>query len=294
MVWRVVVATDISPEARFALEREGIIHLSGHGGPGYSSSTVVVRASSEDDARTKVAQALELPPEFIREARQPPVWVYAPVDPEDIEGFTRAGLGADGVESVIEHDSPEHRFEVVFELPQGDPDEVFAEARRRYHEICGRAGIRVPDPLELTASGFEVFFAEQQRRDRELLRRAEELFDQGHHDLAVIVAQTACEIVVADAMRTLLDSHASQELLPWLMSRMTSYSLRDDPTRKLWNQLTGTAIQQESWWSNYVGHVGRRNRIVHEGERVDTDAARSSLDAARELFAFIETTMSAE
>jgi hypothetical protein len=292
MVWRLVVATEIEADAREALQRAGITHISGHRGPGYASSTVVVRAPSEEQARREVADALGVPETFIREAKQPPVWVYAPVLREDIQAFTRAvDSGADDIGSIIEHEAPEERFEVVFELSQGTAEEIFAEARRRYEAICARAGIRVPDPLELHASGFEVFL-EHQRRDSELLDRGDELFAQKHYDLAVIVAQTACEVLVADAMRSLLEGQASEDLLGWLMSGVSSYTLIDDSTRKLWNKLTDTEIQTEGWWENYREHVKRRNKIVHAGERVDADAARSSLAAARELFSFIEKTIS--
>ena len=194
----------------------------------------------------------------------------------------------DGIESIVQHD--EERFEVVFELQQGTLDEIFAEARRRYERICARANMGVPDPLELSASGFEVFL-EGTGRDDELLNRADELVQQGHHDLAVIVGQTACEILVADAMRTLLDGHASEDLFPWVLTRISSYTLVDDPTRNLWNKLTATQIQNENWWTPYREHVQRRNRIVHAGDRVDADAARSSLDAVHNLFGFIDATV---
>ena len=260
-----------------------------------TSSTVVAQAPSEDEARRRVAEALGVPETFIRDVQLTPVWVYAPVEREDVDAFTRASSSEDddGVE-IVEQESPEERFEVAFELPQGPVDEVFAEARRRYALICARAGIEVPDPLELRASGFEVFLQDQRQRDSELLNRADELFEQGHHDLAVIVAQTACEVLVADAMRTLLEGHASDGLFPWLIGRISSYTLVDDATRNLWNKLTQTEIQSQDWWSAYREHVRRRNAIVHAGERVDGDAARSSLDAARELFAFIDATVSSD
>jgi HEPN domain-containing protein len=290
MVWRVVVATEITPDARRALQRAGIVHISGHALPGMTSSTVVVEAPSEPEARRRVAEALGVPETFIRDVQQTPVWVYAPVGRADVDAFTGASSAEDGVE-IVEQESPEERFEVAFELPQGPVDEIFTEARRRYALICERAGIEVPDPLELRASGFEVFLEDQRRRDSELLNRADELFEQGHNDLAVIVAQTACEVLVADAMRTLLEGHASDGLFPWLIGRISSYSLVDDATRDLWNKLTQTEIQRQDWWSAYREHVRRRNGIVYAGERVDGDAARSSLDAARELFTFIDATV---
>lgn len=215
--------------------------------------------------------------------------MYAPVEAEDSQRLATA-IRPEDQASLIEEEAPEHRFEICFELPQMPVDQVFAEARNRYGAICERAGVALPEPLEMTAAGFEVFL-EDQRRDSELLDRANDLVAQGHHDLAVIVAQTACEVLVADAMRAVARGHASDELYPWLLQRVGSYTLIDNQTRKLWNALSATSIQQEPWWSEYREHVRRRNQIVHEGQRVDVEAARASLAAARALFEYVEQTV---
>jgi hypothetical protein len=76
VIWRVVVSRDIDAAARDALAREGASYISGHGGPGYTSSSLLVRAENEAAARNAITRALG-ERAFIREARAMPVFVHA-------------------------------------------------------------------------------------------------------------------------------------------------------------------------------------------------------------------------
>jgi HEPN domain-containing protein len=223
---------------------------------------------------------------FIREARAMPVFVHAPIEPEARSAFEDAAGDDQRVGGVVE-DETTGDLEVYFELPASDVDRAFNEARGLYRRVVEAAGLAVPEPLELAISGFEALMV-QASRDRELLSRAHELMERNEYDLTVIVAQTACEVLVADALRSLLHPHVSDQVRPWLLGRVTSFTLMDDPTRALWNQVTGSTVQDQSFWEPYKTHVKRRHAIVHSGERVDTGAAQSSLDAAVALFDYVE------
>lgn len=74
----------------------------------------------------------------------------------------------------------------------------------------------------------------------------------------------------------------------WVLDRTASFSLVDDATRKLWNELTDSTLQSEEFWPAYREHVKLRNNVVHRGERVDRDAANLSLAATSALFDHIE------
>ena len=292
-VWRVVVkGTEITDERREALRRAGMSYLSGHGTLGLLSRTIVAVGNSEADVKSRVAHVLGVEEGLISEARAPPVWVYAPVEPDGVERFREAAqdLITAGRVSILEQEAPVVAYEAAFEVEQAAPEVVFAQARKLYADICARAGLSVPDPLELRASGFEVFLP-RQREDEVLLTRAAELSHQGHHDLAVIVAQTACEVLVGNAMRLLLPLHPSEALQDWLLDRLKGYSLNDDPTRRLWNRLTSTEIQKEGWWPDYKTHVQRRHDIAHKGAHADKTAAQESLNAVRNLIRFVESRM---
>jgi HEPN domain-containing protein len=289
-VWRLVVARAIDNAALEALAREGATYVSGHSSPGHTSSSLLVRAEDEAAARSAIERALG-EQAFIREARAMPVFVHAPIVPDARSAFEMAAGEETRVGGVVE-DETTGGLEVYFELPPGDVDRVFNEARGLYERIANSAGVPVPDPLEMSMSGFEAMMV-QASRDRQLLDRARNLVEHGEHELGVILAQTACEVLVADALRSLLHPHVSDQLRPWLLGRVKSFALVDDPTRDLWNGLTGSAIQEQEFWTAYRMHVKRRHGIVHSGDRVDDEAARSSLDAALALFNYVERVIGA-
>ena len=285
VVWRVVVARDVDEVALEALAREGATYISGHSGAAGASSSLLVRAENETEARSAIERALG-EHAFIREARAMPVFVHAPIEPDARVAFERAAGEDERVGGVVEDEST-GGLEVYFELPPADVDGLFNQARGLYERIARTAGVPAPDPLEMTLSGFEALMV-QATRDRQLIDRARELVDRGQHELGVILAQTACEVLVADALRSLIHPHLSDQLRPWLLGRVKSFTLLDDPTRRLWNDLTGRVIQDQPFWAGYKAHVERRHGVVHAGDRVDAAAARSSLDAAVALFNYVE------
>jgi HEPN domain-containing protein len=290
IIWRVVVTRDIDAAAREALATVGATYISGHSRPGFTSSSLLVRAPDEAAARRAIESALG-ERAFIREARAMPVFVYAPIAAEAKSAFEAAAGEDERVGGVVEDESA-GTFDVYFELQPGNAERAFNEARGIYERVAAAAGLAVPEPLELTMSGFETLMV-QATRDRQLLDRARKLLEAGEHELAVILAQTASEVLVADALRSLAEPHATDELRPWLLSRLKSFTLIDDPTRDLWNRLTSSRIQDEAFWRNYTAHVRRRNAIVHNGERVDQSAAEASLQAASALFDYVERAIGA-
>src|SRR5687767_4218323 len=58
IVYRVVVRRGLDAQALEALARFGATYISGHGGPGYESSSILVHADSEEQARDKIEAAL--------------------------------------------------------------------------------------------------------------------------------------------------------------------------------------------------------------------------------------------
>jgi hypothetical protein len=72
IVYRVVVRRGLDAQAREALARVGATYISGHGGPGYESSSILVHADSDEAASGKIGAALG-EHAFISEARAMPV-----------------------------------------------------------------------------------------------------------------------------------------------------------------------------------------------------------------------------
>jgi hypothetical protein len=243
-VWRVVVHQEIDAVDAESLATIGARHISGHSGPQGTSSSILVRATSEEQARNKIVNALgeEV---LIREARATPVFVNARIDPSTRSIFESAA-GLDQRIGGVTEDEETGELSVYFELPGGDIDRAFNEARGLYRHVLKSAGLEHPGSIEMSMSGFEILLA-QASRDRELLRRAHELFDRGENDLAVIVAQTACEVLIADALRSFVQAHASDELGPWLLGSIRSSTLIDHSTQQLWSSVTGSKIQSQTF-----------------------------------------------
>jgi hypothetical protein len=106
--------------------------------------------------------------------------------------------------------------------------------------------------------------------------------------LAVIVAQTACEVLIREVLRTLVQPHLTDDVFPWALERIGQYTLNDRQTRDLWSRVAGSAIQKQDFWPAYQLHLDRRNRVLHRGEAVGAEEAAASLAAAEALIAFVE------
>jgi HEPN domain-containing protein len=284
-MWRVVVAREIDAAANDALRAEGVTHISGHSAAGLESNSLILRAEDEERARAAIERALgeDVP---IRESKLMPVFVHALVEPAARAAFEEAAGEDARIGGVIE-DETTGSLEVYFELDGGSVDRAFNEARGLYVRVVEAAGLEVPDGLEYRMSGFEVLLS-QATRDRQLLDRARELFEQHEHELAVIVAQTACEVLVADAIRNFLQPHASDALQGWLIKRIRSFTFMDDPTKDLWERITRSRVQGQDFWDDYLDHVRRRNWIAHQGILISEGEAEASLDAATALFDYVE------
>src|ERR1035437_2874370 len=137
-VWRLVVARAIDNAALEALAREGATYVSGHSSPGDTSSWLLVRAEDEAAPRSAIERALG-EQAFIREARAMPVFVHAPIVPDARSAFEMAAGEETRVGGVVE-DETTGGLEVYFELPPGDVDRVFNEARGLYERIANSAG----------------------------------------------------------------------------------------------------------------------------------------------------------
>jgi hypothetical protein len=283
IVYRVVVRRDLDQEALDALARVGATYISGHSGPGIASSSILVRAENEEAARRKIEKALG-EHAFISEARAMSVFVYAAVLPEARRAFEEAAGEDKRVGGVVE-DEKTGELEVYFELAPGGVDRAFNEARGLYARIAASAGVGVPDSMRI--SGFEVLML-QPSQARQRLEHATDLYEREEHALAVVVAQTACEVLIGEVLPTLVQPHVTDDLFPWVLERVRQYTLNDHQTRDLWSVVAGSAIQEQEFWSSYKAHLDLRNRIVHRGESATAGQAVVSLATARALIDYVE------
>jgi hypothetical protein len=94
-----------------------------------------------------------------------------------------------------------------------------------------------------------------QHHHRVLLERARQLRKGGVWDLAIVVVQTAFEVLAAQVVYERLEARDVGGLRAHITSHIRTYSLLDDRTQKLWRERTNDAIKQAGCWAGYGVHV---------------------------------------
>jgi hypothetical protein len=117
---------------------------------------------------------------------------------------------------------------------------------------------------------------------RELLSLASALVADGRYafryELAVIVAQTACEILVEQTIASRVKGLNPQQ----------TFNLHNKKTRKLYKSATADDIEKVHFWPQYGPHAIRRHEAVHRGRRVGPAEAQESLAVATQFVDHVE------
>lgn len=281
-VWRIVLRRLLTLSERAALRRAGLAPLQGRRGTDAPTDTIVLRAADEPDAVAQVERVIGLSP--IERVHLPDRTVLVDVPPHAVTLFDNTLGGR--IHSVMKFAGGLVQASITVDGTLSD-DEAFKSAREVYDAVLRSAGVETgPSQPRMIIGGFGTYLVNT--RGRQLLASAEELCDEGQSDLAVIVAQTACEVLISDAFHSLLGLDDGP-IRDFITKRIDGFSLLDKSTRDLWNGLTQTKIADETWWKAYDAHVQRRNRVVHGGEIVDRGSANASVEAASQLFAYVES-----
>jgi HEPN domain-containing protein len=109
---------------------------------------------------------------------------------------------------------------------------------------------------------------------RELLKSAKDMITGGRHEIAVVTAQMACEICVERVLRTYFRFKEVTYLEDAIEDLLPSYNLANEKVRRIYSALTGDAIHQQYFWSEYKTMVSIRNKAVHAGARIQESQAQ--------------------
>jgi hypothetical protein len=121
----------------------------------------------------------------------------------------------------------------------------------------------------------------------DVLAVARQFLDADKDDVAVIMAQTACEIATDDIIRTLLQHYRLPSLLEsWIhasIERITT--LKTPMLYDLYRALSGDDLKQppKALWDSYLRRAKLRNDIVHSGAHASKDQAAEACDSALDL-----------
>ncbi len=112
------------------------------------------------------------------------------------------------------------------------------------------------------------------------------------HMTAVVLAQTACEVLTERAIDALIVLRKVEALAPSLRDRFTSYNLSTERLRRLYVALSKDDISQAAFWPSFVRHAKRRHEVVHRGTQVSREDAAASVEAARQLIEHVREAVS--
>lgn len=297
--WRVVFRGPVSDEELNGLPPDRMIYVSGHEIAGSRSSTIWVRAPDAATAEQAVTEAISTPG-GVSEVAPLPYWISVAVPAEDVSALEnaleerrsrRGWLFASIVTKEPTDGFGELQFEVVAETDEG----ALRRGLEHYRDL--RLEAHLP-PHQPPYSNLQPPWPGRQPQFRHevLLERAQLLLDSGEWALAVVVAQTACEVLIAqilsDRLQVIGDRLGEFQLPPLrtsLIGHVKTYSLNDDRTRQLWDDLMEDTITQVGAWRDYKDHVARRHGVVHQGVEVSHAEAAASLAAARAMIEHVQT-----
>ena len=124
-------------------------------------------------------------------------------------------------------------------------------------------------------------------RHLELSALARQLREEERSDLAVVAAQSACEVYAEVAVREMLRARELGEFEDVIPDLLPGYNLKDRRGQRVFHALTGTSIQSAKFWSSYMAHVTLRNHVVHRGRQVTAKEATASIEAAEAFHEFV-------
>ncbi len=165
-----------------------------------------------------------------------------------------------------------------------DPDDARMQAERLYAAMRKEGGL--PPQPEPRFVGVYI----NAGADPPWLQHFDEaadMIEQRRYELAVIAAQTACEVVIGEAIESAVDAPEGS-LAQMAIDGARSWSLRDTRARKIFAATLGKTPTQEEWWRDYRDHLDRRNNIVHKGAKVSEASARRSLGVAEDLVDWVQ------
>lgn len=113
--------------------------------------------------------------------------------------------------------------------------------------------------------------------------------DEKKYQLAVVMAQAACEILTDQVITALIERVEPESLRAWIGERTTQRNhFANKRVRELYSALTGDEINPgEGLWQQYVTHVERRHKVVHRGDAVSKDDATHSYETARQVIDYL-------
>jgi hypothetical protein len=122
-----------------------------------------------------------------------------------------------------------------------------------------------------------------------LLQSAQRLFDDGEFGVAVVVADTACEVAVERVISQSFARSNIPQVADPINGLLNGYNISNPKVQSLFDALAGKTVKQDKQgiWDKFLKSVTRRNRTVHAGKQPTKAEAQESLDVTRDMVQYL-------
>ena len=154
---------------------------------------------------------------------------------------------------------------------------------------CGSLARRYS--LSATLSGTATLRPELEvkRYPDALLDTARRLIDTGEFGIATVVVHMACEVAADLAFSQAYSRAGLVHLQEPVGGLLNGFNLANDKIRQLYNAVAGEAIESLPFWQDFKASAGRRNAIMHKGDRATSADAEASVRAGAALVRHLGT-----
>jgi len=116
-----------------------------------------------------------------------------------------------------------------------------------------------------------------------LLEITRRLREGGEYTVSVITSIMACEVATERALSAAFKANKLEHIEDAVNEFMNGHVLNNDRHRKLYNALTGDAIEQEPFWGRWKQAAELRNKIIHGSTQATAQEAEGANIAADEF-----------
>jgi len=121
-----------------------------------------------------------------------------------------------------------------------------------------------------------------------LLTIAQSLIEQGHFNIAIVTSHMACEVAAERAFDAGYAAKNLELLGEAVDGLMNGQNLANVKHRKLYNALTDTELEKQSFWQRFKNASEKRNSIIHKGGHANKVEAEAALQAANDLITYLK------
>jgi hypothetical protein len=120
------------------------------------------------------------------------------------------------------------------------------------------------------------------------LDQARDFLEGELFEMAVLAAQVHLEVQVRLLVQMTAET-LSSPVLDAVISRQNRWAPHERWLRPVLEALFEVKMSDYPRWADYEAHIQRRNAVVHGGQEIDADSARTSLDAVSDFWLWLNT-----